>query len=277
MVEGPPRRYGPHARCGPVHSGCLIAGAGRTDAGREAGTDDWVGHPLRVDLADAAVAVGPSCSSRWASGSFTISDRMRTRTGCGLRRAPPSATVLWLLVSLLFKIYVANFTDYEGSVRDGGRRHRRTALVLCLGYCHPHRRRAERRNRTRIALRKAPRAKERARKAAARRTGGESVSAAATTRGAGAGHASSIGAVPTIEAWLGRGCRGDSADEVVESAKRPKAGLRPRSVDGHPSSERTPRTSVPTMPCYCSTVGVAAPAFVPLIHDAWRDNRSQET
>jgi membrane protein len=25
------------------------------------------------------------------------------------------ATVLWLLVSLLFKIYVANFTDYEGS------------------------------------------------------------------------------------------------------------------------------------------------------------------
>jgi len=25
------------------------------------------------------------------------------------------ATVLWLLVSLLFKVYVANFTDYEGS------------------------------------------------------------------------------------------------------------------------------------------------------------------
>ena len=26
-----------------------------------------------------------------------------------------TATVLWLLVSLLFKVYVANFTDYEGS------------------------------------------------------------------------------------------------------------------------------------------------------------------
>jgi membrane protein len=26
-----------------------------------------------------------------------------------------AATILWLLVSLLFKIYIANFTDYEGS------------------------------------------------------------------------------------------------------------------------------------------------------------------
>ena len=26
-----------------------------------------------------------------------------------------AATILWLVVSLLFKLYVANFTDYEGS------------------------------------------------------------------------------------------------------------------------------------------------------------------
>jgi membrane protein len=26
-----------------------------------------------------------------------------------------AATILWLLISLLFKVYIANFTDYEGS------------------------------------------------------------------------------------------------------------------------------------------------------------------
>ena len=40
---------------------------------------------------------------------------MRIRTGCGSRPAPSPPPLLWLLVSLLFKIYVANFTDYEGS------------------------------------------------------------------------------------------------------------------------------------------------------------------
>ena len=90
-----------------------------------------------------------------------------------------AATLLWLGMSLLFKIYVANFTDYEGSVRDGGRHHRRAAVVLCLQHCHPHRRGAERGNRTRIALRKASRAKERTRKAADRRARCESVSTAA--------------------------------------------------------------------------------------------------
>jgi len=30
-------------------------------------------------------------------------------------RRAVAATILWLLVSLLFKLYIANFTDYEGS------------------------------------------------------------------------------------------------------------------------------------------------------------------
>jgi membrane protein len=40
---------------------------------------------------------------------------MRIRIGRGSRLARFAATVLWLVVSLLFKMYVANFTDYEGS------------------------------------------------------------------------------------------------------------------------------------------------------------------
>ncbi len=40
---------------------------------------------------------------------------MRIRTGCGLLPGAVTATILWLLVSLLFKVYVARFTDYEGS------------------------------------------------------------------------------------------------------------------------------------------------------------------
>ena len=35
-------------------------------------------------------------------------------------QAPSPSTVLWLLISLLFKLYVANFTDYEGSYGSVG-------------------------------------------------------------------------------------------------------------------------------------------------------------
>ena len=48
-----------------------------------------------------------------------------------------AATILWLLVSLLFKLYIANFTDYEGCVRYGRRRHCRPSLVLHIRYRHP--------------------------------------------------------------------------------------------------------------------------------------------
>ena len=41
-----------------------------------------------------------------------------------------------LLVSLLFKIYVARFTDYEGSYGTVGVVVLGAVLVLSLGYCH---------------------------------------------------------------------------------------------------------------------------------------------
>ena len=132
-----------------------------------------------------------------------------------------AATILWLLVSLLFKIYVANFTDYEGSYGTVGGVIVVTALVLRLGHRHPDRRGAERRDRTRLSLRKSPGSEERARKAPDRRSGGASVSGAAALRRAGACQAGSIDAAATAEARIrcgGRGC--DLDDEVVESAWR---------------------------------------------------------
>ena len=66
-----------------------------------------------------------------------------------------AATILWLVISLLFKFYVANFTDTK-VVRHGWRRHRPLAVVLRLRNRHLDRCGVERRNRTRLALRKAP-------------------------------------------------------------------------------------------------------------------------
>jgi hypothetical protein len=86
-----------------------------------------------------------------------------------------AATILWLLVSLLFKIYVANFTDYEGSYGTVGG----VIVVLLWFYVshrHPHRCRAERRDRTRLALRKSAGSEKRRRKAPDRRSSGASVS-----------------------------------------------------------------------------------------------------
>ena len=132
-----------------------------------------------------------------------------------------AATLFWLLVSLLFKVYVANFTDYEGCVRRGRRRHRSDALVLRLGHRHPHRCGAERRDRTCLPVRQSPGSEERARQAPHRRLGGASVSRAEALRRTGAYHSGSGDAAATAEARVrcgGRGC--DFDGEVVESAWR---------------------------------------------------------
>ena len=137
-----------------------------------------------------------------------------------------AATILWLLVSLLFKIYVANFTDYEGSYGTVGGVIVGTALVLHLRHRHPDRRGAERRDRTRLSLRKSPGSEERARKAPDRRPGGASVSAAAPLWRASACPACSIAAA-TAETWIGcGGCRRDLDDEVVESPWRCRQATR---------------------------------------------------
>ena len=47
-----------------------------------------------------------------------------------------AATTLWLLISLLFKLYIANFADYEGSYGTVGGVIVGTALALCLGARH---------------------------------------------------------------------------------------------------------------------------------------------
>ena len=64
-----------------------------------------------------------------------------------------TATILWLVVSLLFKLYIANFTDYEGSYGTVG-----GVIVVCLvlrhWHCDSRWRGAQRRNRTCVAVRK---------------------------------------------------------------------------------------------------------------------------
>ena len=60
---------------------------------------------------------GHSCSPWWQRGSAssTTSGLTRNRTGSWITPGAVAATILWLVISLLFKLYVANFTDYEGS------------------------------------------------------------------------------------------------------------------------------------------------------------------
>ena len=67
-----------------------------------------------------------------------------------------TATVLWLAASLVFKVYIANFTDYNAAYGTVG-----GVIVLLLWFYlsrlgDPHWRRTQRGDRTRFALRKGP-------------------------------------------------------------------------------------------------------------------------
>ena len=114
MVEGPPRRHRAHARRGADRPDRVVAGARRTDARRKAGKTtgwgapfEWTWLVLQWPLVFVLVATGigliyyfgPDADQDWA----------------WITPGAVAATILWLVVSLLFKIYVANFTDYEGS------------------------------------------------------------------------------------------------------------------------------------------------------------------
>ena len=130
-----------------------------------------------------------------------------------------AATVLWLLVSLLFKIYVANFTDYEGSYGTVGG----VIVVLLWFYVSG------------IAILtgaelnaeiehaspygKAPGQKNAQGKLLIGARAARAFRAAAALWRAGARNARSIDSAATAEARIGRGgSRRDIADEVVESA-----------------------------------------------------------
>ena len=97
-----------------------------------------------------------------------------------------AATFLWLQISLLFKLYVANFTDYEGVVWNRRRCDRGAALVLRLGRRDTYWRGTERGNRARIAVRKAAGPEECARKAPDRSACRASLSRAPALCGEGA-------------------------------------------------------------------------------------------
>ena len=113
MVEGPPRRDRPHARRGADRGALSLVLVGPTLADKLGQTTGW-GAPfewtwliLQRPLVFALVATGigliyyfgPDAEQDWA----------------WITPGAVAATMLWLLVSLLFKVYVANFTDYEGS------------------------------------------------------------------------------------------------------------------------------------------------------------------
>ena len=115
VVEGAPGRHRAHAGCRGDRLGRLVAGPRRTDARREARTQRRAGaHRLS----------GRGCVLQWPLVFVLVA------TGIGLiyyfgpdadqdwvwiTPGAVAATILWLVISLLFKLYVANFTDYEGS------------------------------------------------------------------------------------------------------------------------------------------------------------------
>jgi hypothetical protein len=92
----------------------LVTGPGRAGTCRTAGTDNRMGRAIRVGLAGAAVAarIRPGDDGHWAHFYFGPD---ADQDWVWISPGAVAATILWLFVSLLFKLYIANFTDYEGS------------------------------------------------------------------------------------------------------------------------------------------------------------------
>lgn len=116
MVEGPPRCHRAHTRGGADRRDRVVAGArrfGPTLAEKLGQTTGW-GAPfewtwlvLQWPLVFVLVATGIGLIYNF--GPDADQDWVWITPGA------VAATILWLVVSFLFKIYVANFTDYEGS------------------------------------------------------------------------------------------------------------------------------------------------------------------
>src|SRR5678816_4662943 len=114
MVEGSSRCYWPHTRRSCDRPRRLVTGPGRAGTCRTAGTDNRMGRAIRVGLAGAAVAarIRPGDDGHWAHFYFGPD---ADQDWVWISPGAVAATILWLFVSLLFKLYIANFTDYEGS------------------------------------------------------------------------------------------------------------------------------------------------------------------
>ena len=128
-----------------------------------------------------------------------------------------AATTLWLLVSLAFKLYVARFTDYEGSYGAVG------AVIVVLLWFYVSgiailtgaELNAEIEHAS--PLRKSSRSEERTRKAPAWRTGGASVPSAPACRRTRTRPA--CAAAAAAEGWIRcGGCGRALGDEVVEAS-----------------------------------------------------------
>ena len=113
-MEGSPRCYWAHTRRGCDRPRRLVTGSGRAGTCRKAGTDNRMGRAIRVGLAGAAVAarIRPGDDGHWAHFYFGPD---ADQDWVWISPGAVAATILWLLVSLLFKLYIANFTDYEAS------------------------------------------------------------------------------------------------------------------------------------------------------------------
>jgi membrane protein len=114
LVEGAARRHRPHARCRRGRAERLVADPRGPTLAEKLGQStgwgapfEWAWLVLQWPLVFRLIAVGigliyyfgPDADQDWA----------------WITPGAVAATMLWVLVSLLFKIYVANFTDYEGS------------------------------------------------------------------------------------------------------------------------------------------------------------------
>ena len=114
MVEGAPGRHRTHALCRRDRLGGLVLVlVGPTLADRLGQSTGW-GAPfewawlvLQWPLVFALVATGIGLI--YYFGPDAEQDWVWITPGA------IAATILWLVISLLFKLYVANFTDYEGS------------------------------------------------------------------------------------------------------------------------------------------------------------------
>ena len=126
-----------------------------------------MGCCLRVDVAHPAVAVGLRARPT-AVGLVYYFGPDADQDWEWITPGAVGATALWLVVSLIFKAYVANFTDYNAAYGAVGGVIVAVAVVLPLGRGDSGGRRTERGNRTRLPLRQTAGSEERGGQTSAR-------------------------------------------------------------------------------------------------------------
>ena len=115
MVEGSPRCHWPHTRRGRDRSRRLVTGPGRAGV-LQKGWDRQPGG-ARHSSGPGWCCIGRSCFALVTTGIGLIFyfGPDADQDWVWISPGAVAATILWLLVSLLFKLYIANFTDYEAT------------------------------------------------------------------------------------------------------------------------------------------------------------------